>query len=241
MSVGILLALAAGTLVSEDLTSISAGLLARDGVIGLLPASAACATGVYAGDLGLWALGRVAGRRALRWNWVARRFDSAMVASLGAGLDNRVALAIIASRFLPGSRLPMYLAFGVSGQRPWAFAAWSFVAVLLWTPLLVLLTAAYGASLTSPLLGQLGNVSQLVVTAVVLMTALRLATRALAPTSLRIATTSAGRKVREEPRRVSVSPGSVGSFGGLAHSIRSVQLLEDFEPRDRNRLDELAV
>ena len=178
MNPGILFGLAAGTLVSEDLASISAGLLARDGVIGLLPAIAACATGVYVGDLGLWALGRVAGRRALGWTWVARRLDSAMVASLGAGLDDRVGLAVLASRFLPGSRLPMYLALGISGRRPWAFAAWSFVAVLLWTPLLVLLTAAYGSSVTSLLLGHLGEVSRFVVTAVLLVAGLRLATLA---------------------------------------------------------------
>jgi membrane protein DedA with SNARE-associated domain len=179
MNPEILFGLAVGTLVSEDLTSISAGLLARDGVIDLLPAIAACTVGVYVGDLGLWALGRVGRRRALRWKWAARRVEPAMLASLSARLDGRMGLAVLASRFLPGSRLPMYLAFGISGRRPWAFAAWSFVAVLLWTPLLVFLTAVYGASLTSLLLGQLGEVSRLVVTAVVLMTGLRITTRAL--------------------------------------------------------------
>ena len=179
MNPSILFGLAAGTLVSEDLTLISAGLLARDGAVGLMPALAACAAGVYVGDLGLWMLGRIGGRRALRWKWVARRVDPAMLTSLGARLDSRLGLAVLASRFLPGSRLPMYLALGISGRRPVAFAAWSFVAVLLWTPLLVLLTAAYGSSLTSPLLGQLGEVSRLVVTAVLLVAALRLSTRAL--------------------------------------------------------------
>jgi hypothetical protein len=129
--------------------------------------------------IGLWALGRVAGRRALGWNWVARRLDPAMVASLGAGLDDRVGLA--RPRQPVPARQPVadVSGFGISGRRPWAFAAWSFVGVLLWTPLLVFLTAAYGSSLTSPLLGQLGDVAQLVVTAVVLTTGLRLATRAL--------------------------------------------------------------
>jgi membrane protein DedA with SNARE-associated domain len=180
MNPSILFGIAVGTLVSEDLTSISAGLLARDGVIGLVPAIAACTTGVYLGDLGLWALGRVAGRRVLQWKWVGRLVDPASVASVNARLDHRLGLAVLASRFLPGTRLPMYLAFGISGRRPLAFAAWSFLAVLLWTPLLVLLTAVYGSPLTSPLLGQLGEVSQLVVTAVFLLAGLRLATRALA-------------------------------------------------------------
>jgi membrane protein DedA with SNARE-associated domain len=179
MNPGILFGLAAGTLVSEDLASIGAGLLARDGAIDLVPAIAACTAGVYVGDLGLWVLGRVGGRRALRWNWAARRVDPVLLASLGARLDDRLGLAVLASRFLPGSRLPMYLAFGISGRRPWAFAAWSLLAVLLWTPLLVLLTAAYGSSLTSLLLGQLGEVSRFVVTVVLLAAGLRLATRGL--------------------------------------------------------------
>lgn len=179
MPPGILLGLAVGTLVSEDLTLIGAGLLAREGAIDLMPAIAACAAGVYVGDLGLWALGRLAGTRALRWSWVQRRIDPAMLTSLSPPLDQRMGLAVFASRFLPGSRLPMYLAFGISGRRPFAFAAWSLAAVLLWTPLLVLLTATYGSSLTSTLLGQLGDVCRLVVTAVVLVGGLRLATRTL--------------------------------------------------------------
>jgi membrane protein DedA with SNARE-associated domain len=179
MNPGILLGLALGTLVSEDLTSIGAGLLAREGAVDLLPAIAACAAGVYVGDLGLWALGRLAGLQPFRWSWVQRRIDPAMLATLSALLDRRIGLAVLASRFLPGSRLPMYLAFGISGRRPLAFAAWSFVAVLLWTPLLVVLTATYGSLLTSSLLGQLGDVSRLVVTAVLLVGGLRLATRTL--------------------------------------------------------------
>src|SRR5262245_2480458 len=131
MNPGVLFGLAAGTLVSEDLTSISAGLLVRDNVIDLLPAIAACTGGVYLGDLGLWAAGRIAGRRALQWNWIQQRVDPDMLNSLGARLDHRLGIAVLASRFLPGSRLPMYLALGVSGQRPWAFAAWSLIAVLL--------------------------------------------------------------------------------------------------------------
>jgi membrane protein DedA with SNARE-associated domain len=179
MNPGILLGLVLGTLVSEDLTSIGAGLLAREGAIDLLPAIAACAAGVYIGDLCLWALGRLAGTRAFRWSWMQRRIDPAMLATLGAPLDRRIGLAVLASRFLPCSRLPMYLAFGISGRRPLAFAAWSFVAVLLWTPLLVILTATYGSLLTSSLLGPLGDVSRLAVTAVLMVGGLRLATRTL--------------------------------------------------------------
>lgn len=177
MNPSLLFGLAAGTLVSEDLTSISAGLLARDGGIGLVSAVAACTAGVYVGDLGLWALGRIAGRRALRWNWVARRVDPRSVDTLGARLDDRLGLAVISSRFLPGSRLPTYLALGISSKRPLAFAAWSFIAVLLWTPALVWLTQTFGSSISTYLLGELNTGLRYAISAVVMCAAWRLTVR----------------------------------------------------------------
>jgi membrane protein DedA with SNARE-associated domain len=168
MNPSILVGLAAGTLVSEDLTSISAGLLSRDGVIGLMPAIATCAAGVYAGDLCLWLLGRVYGTRVLKWGWVARRNDPSILASLGERLDAHLWLAVLASRFLPGSRLPMYLAIGAAGHRPFAFAGWSLLAVLLWTPVLVGLTHAFGAPAGSWLVGELNGAIRYVLSAVVL-------------------------------------------------------------------------
>jgi membrane protein DedA with SNARE-associated domain len=170
MNLSILAGLALGTFVSEDLASISAGLLAREGAVSLGPATAACAAGVYLGDLGLWCLGRVFGQRTLRIGWIARRVDAATVSSLGTRIDANLALAILGSRFLPGSRLPMYLAVGICGRRPLAFAAWSLLAVLLWTPMLVWLTCAFGASVTAPLLGGLNGALRHLLTLVILFT-----------------------------------------------------------------------
>lgn len=177
-SPALLFGLAAGTLLSEDLASISAGLLARDGIIGLAPAIAVCAAGVYLGDLGLWALGGFCGRRLLRTAWMAKRFDVAALDRLGARLDANLPLAVLASRFLPGTRLPMYLAVGLFGRRPWAFAAWSFGAVLLWTPMVVWLAHTFGASVTAPLLGELNHgAPRLVLSTAVLFAVWRLTAR----------------------------------------------------------------
>jgi membrane protein DedA with SNARE-associated domain len=156
--------LALGTLLSEDLTSIGAGLLVRDGRLNAMAAVTACAAGVYLGDLGLWLAGRVLGQRLLGLPLFTRRLDAAALRALAATLDARLAMVIVGSRFLPGSRLPVYLAAGIWGRRPWAFMAWSLLAVLLWTPLLLLLTARFGPSLTSPLVGELGYAFRLLVT-----------------------------------------------------------------------------
>jgi membrane protein DedA with SNARE-associated domain len=170
---------ALATLVSEDLTSIGAGLLVRDGRLEAAPAVLACAAGVYAGDLGLWLAGRLLGRRLLTLPWFARRLDATALAALSARLDARLAPMVVVSRFLPGSRLPMFLAAGIWGRRPLAFMAWSLLAVLLWTPPLVLLTAWFGPSLTDPLVGELGYAFRCSATAGAVLVGTRIAARLL--------------------------------------------------------------
>jgi membrane protein DedA with SNARE-associated domain len=178
----VLIVLALGTLISEDGTSITAGLLAGNGEVTRASAVAACAIGVYVGDLALWLAGRVLGRRLLAFPWMSRAIDPEALAALGSSLDAHLATAVLASRFLPGTRLPTYVAAGIWGRRPWAFAGWSLIAVLLWTPPLVLLTAAYGSALTSPLLGELGEASRSIVTGALLFLGLRIAAHALSRT-----------------------------------------------------------
>jgi membrane protein DedA with SNARE-associated domain len=171
--------LAAGTLLSEDLTSIGAGLLVRDGHIEIVPAVVACTAGVYGGDLCLWLAGRLLGRRVLALPWFARRLNAAALEALSARLDARLGSVVLGSRFLPGSRLPMFVAAGIWGRRPWAFMAWSLLAVLLWTPPLVLLTAWFGPSLTSPLVSELGYAFRCAAVAGALLVVVRVGLRLL--------------------------------------------------------------
>jgi membrane protein DedA with SNARE-associated domain len=148
VTASLMVALALATLVSEDLTTIGAAGLAQQGYLPVVPAIAACGAGVYLGDLGLWLLGRLLGRRALRLPWIGRRVDERLVARAAVEIDRRLATTVLCSRFLPGTRLPVYLAAGILGRRPLAFATWSFVAVLLWTPLLATAAWYLGAAST---------------------------------------------------------------------------------------------
>ena len=127
----VLLALMAGTLLSEDLACVTAGLLIREGRIAAAPAVLACALGILLGDIGLWGLGRM-GTRVTRLPAMAR------------WLERNAGTAIVASRFLPGTRLPLYLAAGATGLPLRTFALWSAVAVALWTPALVLFSSSVG-------------------------------------------------------------------------------------------------
>ena len=144
MAASILVGLALSTLASEDLALIAGGLLARDGTIPLTHAVLACGAGVYIGDLGLWCAGRLFGRRVLALKWLRTKLSSESLESMSQHVDQRLALAIFASRFVPGTRLPMYVAAGVCGRRPLAVAGSSLLAVMAWTPLLVVSTACLG-------------------------------------------------------------------------------------------------
>lgn len=126
------LALALGTLVSEDAATLSAGLLSARGTLSAPEAVFWVSLGIWAGDLGLFAAGRLARSMRPVRRWVDRRLARSEIAALGQRLEGGVALAVFVSRFLPGTRVPLYLAAGVLRVRALLFATVTAVAVLLW-------------------------------------------------------------------------------------------------------------
>lgn len=138
------IALLFGTFISEDLACITAGLLIQRGELSAPAGIVACAIGIFVGDVGLWGAGRVFGRAAFAWPWMARHFLRNRFADLRSWLERHAAGAIVASRFLPGTRLPLYVIAGFVKLPCTVFMAWALVGVLLWTPTLVLLTAGLG-------------------------------------------------------------------------------------------------
>ena len=141
MTVWLLTGLVAGTFASEDLTCVLAGLLILEGRVDPVAAIAACAIGIWVGDLGLWLAGRLLGARVLAWSVVSRYLTPRRSARFAEWFEAHAASTILASRFLPGTRLPLYLAAGALGGSLSRFALWSFIAVALWTPPLVLVSA----------------------------------------------------------------------------------------------------
>ena len=138
-----------GTFVSEDLACVTAGLLIERGEIGAPAAILACTLGIFAGDVGLWAAGRLFGRAVLAWPWVSRQVRQDRVGELRSSLERHAGRAIVASRFLPGTRLPLYLIAGILELPAGVFTTWALVGTLLWTPALVLATAGLGEAFTS--------------------------------------------------------------------------------------------
>jgi membrane protein DedA with SNARE-associated domain len=144
-----LVALAIGTLVSEDLTCIGAGLLIAHGVLGTLPAIAACVSGIYAGDLALWVAGRSLGSRVLEWRRIRDVLPPEGIEQFRAWFNAHAAASILGSRFAPGTRLPLYVAAGAVRTSFREFAVWSLLAVSIWTPMLVGISALLGEAVAS--------------------------------------------------------------------------------------------
>jgi len=173
-------ALAGATLVSEDLTCIAAGLLVRARQLTWPAAVLGCGLGIFLGDLGLWLIGRLFGRQALEWSWLRRRLPEDRLNRVHEWFDTCGWRAVVASRFLPGSRLPFFVAAGVFGRRTDRFVISALLAALLWTPLVVLLVALLGDAIVPRLLRLWGPGWLAILAAVGLIIAIhRMATLAL--------------------------------------------------------------
>lgn len=169
----------AASLVSEDLTCIGLGALAGSGAVPLGAAVAAAAFALFVGDLLLYGAGRFASAPLLAGGPLRRVLVRARQAAerptVGPGV-------LIASRFVPGTRLPTYVAAGALRYPFPRFALWLALGVALWAPLLVGSAAAFG-ELVAPQVERLRLAALPVALAIVLTaawaarTAPRLATR----------------------------------------------------------------
>lgn len=149
--------LAAATFASEDLTCIASGLLIRQAGLDPFVAVLGCTLGIFMGDVLLWLLGRLAGRRILLWGPVARRMPLARIDHYSDWIERHAGKLVLASRFMPGTRVPMYITAGILGRSSLRFLMWLLLAAILWTPLLVIGSAVVGPALVRPLERILGN------------------------------------------------------------------------------------
>jgi membrane protein DedA with SNARE-associated domain len=130
----ILVMLALATFIAEDLACIAAGLLVARGVLGFWIASFACFVGIYVGDLLLYAAGRWFGRPMLRYapfRWWIKESD---LWRLSEAFDRKGIWMIFISRFIPASRLPLFLGAGILHYSFLRMALALLAAGGLWTP-----------------------------------------------------------------------------------------------------------
>lgn len=132
------------SMISEDLTCAGVGLLVATSQIGFVAGVAACVFALVVGDLVLYGCGRLLGPPVLR------RFGRSPdeLGRVGARLRSSGGMVVLLGRFVPGARLPTYVAAGVLGHPVGRFALWLVVAALLWAPFLVGVTALGGIALS---------------------------------------------------------------------------------------------
>jgi membrane protein DedA with SNARE-associated domain len=118
--------------VSEDAATISSALSMFGGPVSWPLGFAACFAGIWLGDLGLYSLARCLGKPVLQSRWVARFADAATIERCQEKFNQRGSLALLASRFVPGTRLPTYLAAGLLSMPVARFALVTAFAAFLW-------------------------------------------------------------------------------------------------------------
>ena len=132
------------TFASEDLTCVIAGILAAAGTLSYPLAVGICFAGILVGDLTIFFTGRLFGAKAVRhapFRWV---LNERRLRSTEEWFRRRGAMVVIASRFLPGSRLAVYFTAGVVRVEVGKFLLVFVLAAALWTPLLVGLAMLLG-------------------------------------------------------------------------------------------------
>ncbi|MCR5183587.1 MAG: alpha/beta fold hydrolase [Opitutales bacterium] len=134
------------TFVAEDPTCLAAGLLVAQGLIGFVPACVACLVGIFIGDLALYLVGRFLGRSIVRtppFKWIVSEQQIDEMSERFSKNPKGLAL-IVTSRFIPGSRVPTFIAAGIMKLDWHKLFILFFIAAALWTPPLILLAEKVG-------------------------------------------------------------------------------------------------
>ena len=120
------------TFIYEDGATLLAATLSAGGRldpwIGLLSTF----LGIWTGDMGLYALGSSFGRRAARSRWLRKYLNPELLAKAESWFATRGSRALVMSRAIPGSRLPLYVAAGALGFPVRLFAKTTAVCSAVW-------------------------------------------------------------------------------------------------------------
>src|SRR6266550_3295293 len=157
--------------ISEDAATISSALSLFGGPINWQLGFAACFAGIWLGDLGLYSLARCFGKPILKSRWIARFADAETIEWCQTRFNDHASLKLLASRFVPGTRLPTYLAAGLLSMPVTRFAIVTAFAALLWIGGIFAITKLLGSQALIWLSFVQSKIAAIALTAVVLGTA----------------------------------------------------------------------
>lgn len=135
------------TFVQEDVPAVSAALLAAAGSLSWQTGFLGVFLGIWIGDALLYLLARSIGRPLLQRSWAKRFFSPAAVTQSERWFWEKGTWLLLSSRFVPGTRLPTYLAAGFLRLPFGRFLAVTGTAVAVWTVGIFLLAKTVGADL----------------------------------------------------------------------------------------------
>jgi len=134
---GLLVVGGLGVPVPEELVQLTAGYLARQGVLSLVPAVVTTWAGLVVGDYLLFRLGRRHGPALLRTRHVARVLTPARLAFIERHFARHSVLTIMAARHASGFRLPVFALAGASRVGSVTFLLADGLSALISVPLVV--------------------------------------------------------------------------------------------------------
>lgn len=100
------------TFAYEDGATLLAATLSAAGRLDIRLGFVSAFLGIWIGDMGLYALGSSFGQRAAASRWLRRIVSTDALGKAESWFQRRGPLSIVMSRFIPGSRLPLYVAAG---------------------------------------------------------------------------------------------------------------------------------
>lgn len=135
------------TFVQEDVPTVSSALLAATGTLSWTTSFLGVFLGIWVGDALLYLLARRVGRPLLQRSWSKRFFNADAVSRSERWFSEKGTWLLVSSRFVPGTRLPTYLAAGFLRLPFSRFLAVTGVAVAFWTVGIFLIAKSLGSEL----------------------------------------------------------------------------------------------
>jgi len=135
------------TFVQEDIPTVSGALLAAAGNLPWPAAFLGVFLGIWIGDALLYLLARTVGRPLLQRSWAKRFLNANAVARSEQWFGEKGTWLLVSSRFVPGTRLPTYLAAGFLRLPFSRFLLVTGSAVAVWTGGIFLMAISFGPDL----------------------------------------------------------------------------------------------
>lgn len=138
------LAIGLSSLFSEDLAVIGGGIMTANALLPFWYAVLGAVMGILFGDFSLYLLGRYLGKPILKYPPFKWFLSEESIQSSSAWFNTKGPYILILSRFIPGSRMPVYISAGMLEVPFWKFALYFGGTVLIWTPVFLWLSMKAG-------------------------------------------------------------------------------------------------